>query len=413
MKKLLLKTNINYSWFILAAGFLIMAAAWGIIFNCASLFITPISEELGFKRSYVSAIITLSMLSQMILSVMSGKIFSKINIKLLMRIASLTISISYFTYSLANSLAEFYLITIIASVSSAFLTTLPLSLIINNWFYDKKGLAIGLAFMGSGIGGMILNALTGVWIELYGFRIAYRFLSVIMAVILIPCVFFIIEIDPKDINFKPFYSNGCRTVQIQGTGDGITLSEAAKTIKFWILMLCFMAGSMALATSFFTISPHMIDSGYNLTTSAYITALTMGALALSKLILGKMFDNFGLRVSVIVSILLNIAGLLGLIFVNYKVLLIIIVIGTGFGNAFGTIAFPIITARIYGQKDFSSIYGLFSAAGSLGGVIAPTINGMVFDKTGSYDTSYICMIILSVGIIAIFQLILPAEKERI
>ncbi len=410
MNKLLLKSKVYYGWIIVLAGFLIMATAWAIIFNCASIFVKPISDEFGFKRSYVSAIVTLSMFSQTIISVVSGKIFSKINIKRLMRISSVVISVSYFMYSLADSLLEFYAITIVASVSAAFLTTLPLSLIINNWFSDKKGLAIGFAFMGSGVGGMLFNALAGILMEVYGFRFAYMSLAVIMGIVIIPCVFFIIEIHPRDVYTEASYYEENKS-QVIDYDDGITLQEARKTYKFWILMICFIVGSIGMATTFFTISPHMSDSGYSLATSANITALTMGVLAVSKLALGRMFDRFGVRTSSILSILLNVVGLVGLLFAKYKIFLIFIVLGTGFGSAFSTIAFPIITDKLYGQKDFSNIYGLFCAASSIGGVAAPIINGVVFDMTGSYNYSYIFMLIVSVVLILIYNIILPGRNS--
>ena len=71
-----------------------------------------------------------------------------------MKISTITLVLSYYSYSLASSLSIIYLITVLVSISITLLCTLPLAFILNNWFN-------GIAFMGSGVGGMFLNSLAG------------------------------------------------------------------------------------------------------------------------------------------------------------------------------------------------------------------------------------------------------------
>ncbi|MBR3128117.1 MAG: hypothetical protein IKF35_07680, partial [Solobacterium sp.] len=70
------KKKIFYGWIIVAAGCVIMAATMGILSNCNSLFIKPISEDLGLSRQAVSAIISLLNFGSMAASFFAGKIFN-------------------------------------------------------------------------------------------------------------------------------------------------------------------------------------------------------------------------------------------------------------------------------------------------------------------------------------------------
>lgn len=397
MKRKQVRTNIFYGWFIVAAGFIIMATAVGIVNNCASLFIKPISGDLGFPRSKINAIFTIRAMVRMVVSLFAGRIFSKFNVKKLMQVSTIVLFISYFLHSLAKSLMMFYLLTIIVNIAASLLTILPLSLIINNWFYEKRGVAIGIAFMGSGIGGMIFNSLVGRWIVSYGWQSSYQILSVILLLAIFPCTFFIIHLRPKDVGLEALGRTTYNSVTDTETeSEGMMLSEALRTSKFWIIFTLTTTIALSIDTLMQTIAPHLTDVGYSITFSANIVALSMGSLAIGKLILGHSYDRLGIRLSNIISGIATISGLIGLIYAQYFISLILITVGVGLGCAFGTIANPIITQQIFGAKDYSSIYGVLSAANGLGAMIGPILNGYFFDKTGSYVTFLIISVIIGI-----------------
>ena len=94
---------------------------------------------------------------QMVMALFGGKIFVKFDVKKIMRISSILLAVGYFSYSLATSLPVFYLISVVVGFAMGGTTTMPLSLLIGNWFHQRRGFAVGVAFMGSGIGGMLFS----------------------------------------------------------------------------------------------------------------------------------------------------------------------------------------------------------------------------------------------------------------
>ncbi len=96
MKKKIYHGRIFYGWYIVAAAFIIMAVGWGIVFNTASLFINPISEELGLSRKAINATFTIRSICQLVISLFSGLIYKKLKMKNLMTVTSLSLALSFF-----------------------------------------------------------------------------------------------------------------------------------------------------------------------------------------------------------------------------------------------------------------------------------------------------------------------------
>lgn len=400
------KKKLFYGWIIVIAGFIIMSTGMGIAFNCSSLFIEPVSKELAFSRSEVNATVTIRYMCQMLIAFFSGKLFVKYKMKRLMQISAIALPLSYFCYSFSQTLITYYIITLIVSISAVLLTILPLSLIISNWFHDKRGLALGLTFMGSGAGGMVFNFLAGLWIKLYGWRITYQILSFLIFLTVIPCVFFLIHIHPRDIGLLPLGEvNDDNSKMSNIEVEGFLLSQAVKTSSFWGILVCAVSISMCINTLLFNISPHLTDIGYSTRFSANIVAMSMGSLAIFKVILGQLYDKLGLRIATTISCFATLFGLVGLIFANIYIVFPIIILCVGLGCSSNTMANPIITQKLFGLRDYSSIYGILTSVSALGGVIAPIINGYIFDVTGSYNLAFMVMIGVASIAILIYQFV--------
>lgn len=407
------KSRLHYGWIIVGTSFIIMAIAWSSVFNISGLFIKPISKDLGFSISEYSATITIRSATLMLVSLFAGKIYSRFNIVRTMKVATIILIISFFLLSMANSLIVFYLLTIIIGISVSLVGTLPISIILSNWFNKYRGFVLGLGLMGSGVGGMILSSLVGNWLVTVGWRMTYRYLTIIMIIFLVPCTMLLIHERPKDKKLLPYGSSQSNRTEILNLeNEGIMLKEAFKTAQFWSVCICSIFIMIGVNMLMFTVSPHLTDIGYSIPFSANIVALTMGSVALGKLILGRIYDRFGLRTALTISSLSVLFGVIGLLNGKYIIALAVVVIFSGIGSAYGTIAANLITLGLYGQKDYNSIFGFISAFVSLGGVIGPIFSGFMYDITGGYESSYIISIILCLIAVIIIQIIFikPSQK---
>lgn len=409
--KALLKSNIFYGWFIVGAAFFIMALGWGSVYNASSIFIQPITKELGFTRSEFNVTLTIKAVCLLVVSLLAGKIYSRFNIMKVMKVFSVTLVLSFYLYSFASTLLMFYAITIVVSTSLSLIAILPLSIILSNWFVKGRGSAIGMAFMGSGVGGMILSSLTGIWIQNYGWRVAYQFLTVLMAVFILPGVFLIIRTQPSHMGLKPYgITEESAETYRTAENEGIMLKEAFRSVIFWAVNLATVCLNIAINGLMLNVAPHLTDIGYSITFSANVVALIMGSLAIGKAAFGKLYDTIGLKATILIACIANIIALTGVIFSRSYIGLAVTVIFVGVGCAYGTIASSVLANDLFGKKDFNAIYGFLTAIGGVGSILNPIIYGFLYDSSGSYISSYLLSIVLCVVALFIFLAIFSWKK---
>lgn len=409
--KALSKTNIYYGWFIVGAAFFIMALGWGSVYNASSIFIQPISKELGFTRSEFNVTMTIKAVCQVGVSLLASRIYRRLDILKVMKASSVILILSFFSYSIASTLLMFYIITAVVSTTLSLIAILPLSIILSNWFVKGRGSALGMAFMGSGVGGMILSSLTGIWIQAYGWRVAYQIISVIMAVFILPSVFLIIKSHPKQMELKPYGITEESAVNYSNTeNEGLMLYEAMRSVKFWAINISSIFLLVAINGLMMNVAPHLTDIGYSITFSANLVALIMGSLAIGKFAFGKLYDIIGLKATILIACAANIIALTGLIFAKSYIGLAFTVVFVGIGCAYATIANSVLANEMYGKKDFNAIYGFLTAIGSIGSIITPILYGVLYDSSGSYISSYQVSIVLCVTALIIFLGIFAQKK---
>ena len=190
------KKKFHYGWFIVMSCFMIMSFYFCIVMNCPGLFVIPVTEDLGITRSQYSINTTVISISMMLVALFAGKIFGKFKIKKVMSIAAILLPITYAMYSRATSITMFYGISLIVGLCLGLCGMVPMSTLLTRWFNEKRGLATGLAFTGSGVGGMILQPIIGQLIANVGWRQTYLILGVLRFLVVVPCVIVFINAYP-------------------------------------------------------------------------------------------------------------------------------------------------------------------------------------------------------------------------
>ena len=377
------KPKAFYGWWIVAGCFLLTFTGIGFDINSIGVFLKPVTESLGFDRGEFSLYFTIAALSMMVAAPFMGKLLSKYNIRLVMGIATTLLSVSFFLYSQSTQLMHFYLLSILLGIGSAGTHVIPVALLITNWFKEKRGLAIAIALAGSGIGGMLFNPVANYLITTYSWQTAYMVLGCILAVTTIPVALFIVRLHPSEMGLKA-YGDTTESTETVADLKGFTMGEAIKTPGFWLLgLVLLLIGVMNMGVQQH-VPAYLNDIGHSPAFAANIVALFMGVLVLGKIVLGSVFDRFGPRVGVI--FIFTVFALAAFILTGSKVAAIAVIFGLvfGFANAIMTIPAPLLTAELFGQKNYGVIYGVMSIFYTLGSAIGMPLSGTIFDKTGSY-----------------------------
>lgn len=382
---------------ILISIFLIMFSGMGIIFNCSSLFIIPICDELGFSRSLFNFTFTIRSLTIMITTMSTGRVYQRLSIIKLMRVSVIIVFVSFFMMSFAYNIVSFYLLTIILGIAFTYISVVPASIIIQSWFKSDIGLFLGIVFMGSGVGGMVFNVMAGILIERFGWRITLKILAIILGISTIPTTFLFVKLTPAYKRTQPFYRE---TVIDKNEGEHSPIEvQSIVPVNIAILSILIVLTSFSSYSVMFNIAPYLVGSGFGNVVAASINSISMGALAFFKVLFGKICDSIGSLITTMICIIASIMSLSLLSFTHDLNLMYGVALLTGVAGTFGTVVVPIITLELLGKDNFSKYLGVTTACSNLGVSIVPLLSGFFFDRSTSYVPYFIFA--LSIACIAL------------
>ncbi len=383
--------KIFYGWYIVAAGFLIGALGICIVMNCAGLFVKPITAELGFTRQAYSMNMLINSLVRIVLAFFTGALLARFDLRKIMMLASILLPASFFMYSKATTLLQFYIISAFVGLFLGLLSFVQLAILITSWFHEKRGLAMGLAFTGSGAAGLLFSPLIAWLIETRGWRQTYVILSIIMLVGFVFCTFFIIRTKPEDMGLLPYG----QSAKPQATGEerlveGMACASALRTSTFWMWVALVLFSCACTSSSIQQINPYLSDIGYGAAFAATLSGVSMGSMALGKTGLGYLYDLIGNRKASLLAIGSIGVGFVALAFAKALPPLIYVwIVLSSVGLAFSSVAMPIVTSSLFGKKDYNRIYGYLNVGCSIGTAVGSPFMASVYDATGSYQAAWI------------------------
>ena len=380
-----------YGWIIVLCCTLLMAVGTGIFVNCVGIFVKPVCEDLGFERGTFTLYTTITSVLSMLAMLVFGELYRKNprRIRLYIAIGGLTGCLVFFGYSLSSKLWHFYTLSAIYGCVATTLAGISVTTLVNNWFVDKRGLATGLAFAGSGVSAAIMTPVLTTVVTDYGWRMGYRTMSLVSFIILIPAML-LIRLEPSDKGLLPYgvtphpSEEDKRSIPVIEQ-TGLTRAQAVKTSSFYfqsIGIFCLSLAGMGIsnhAISYFT------DIGYSPLTASTAMSLVMTIMIGAKILLGAVFDKIGSVPSAILTGLCMIASTLSIRFAGAGAFMpYVFSVCFGFGYSTLTVPYSYLIGQNFGTREFSSIYSLICTLGSLGGGIAATLTGMLYDRLGSY-----------------------------
>ncbi|WP_349730118.1 MFS transporter [Peribacillus frigoritolerans] len=392
--------GIFYGWYVVLCGFFIMFAGFSIINSLHSLFMVPVTEDLGISRTTFSIALSIAGLGVAVASPIMGKLLAKGNMKWIMSICVVMAGAGFMSYSLANSAVYFCIIGFVIGICVAGFSNIPISIMLTNWFYEKKGKAMGLAFAGSGIGAAVLSPIITKLISNYGWRTAYVIAGILIIVLTLPLVLLFAKKSPAEKGLVPLGSDKMEMAEttVESEQGGLTMGEAKKTAMFWIFVLGIVCFALVAGGVQMHIPAYLIDIGHPAIFAGTIFGILSLANTVGKLILGAVLDKFGTAGGAIyVGVCMTIA-MAALLLAKSQAFAFLFAIAFGFSIVISTLGPPFMTNDIFGKKDFGSIFGIvqvfFVTAGSLGVIVS----GLIYDLTESYRAAWIfflCLFIFS------------------
>lgn len=370
-------------WKVLAAAVVGLAFSPGpMIFGTFGLFAPHFAADHGWSRGAIMLALTCFNVAGVLVSPLTGALLDRHGVRRLLFPAMVALALGFPALAwLAGSLTAFYAIAFAWGATTVATQSISYSKLITGWFVQHRGLAIGIAAAGLGVGYVVMPLVAGALLAGYDWRVALSLLAVLVMVVPFACNLALARPAPA-MPAKLDTAGAILAV------PGLTLAEARRTREFAL-----MAGAILLASVALTgIVPHIsllaLDRGLSTGQAAAVASAYGLSTIAGRVLVGWLADHFPVPRVAIAFFACSAAGFVLAATVGASaglpmLVLVALTIGLGFGAESDVIA--LFISRYFGQRAFAAIYGYLLAAFLVGSSIGPALFGFVRDASGGYS----------------------------
>jgi MFS family permease len=373
-------------WWVVVGSFLgLVVSAAPVATNTIGTFIKPVSSDLGWTRSQVTLGLAISGFTMALGSVILGRLMDRYGIRpvTLASVVGFGVSMAAIGFT-PRSLTTFTVLYAVQGFFSAGIAPLPYAKSISGIFDRERGIALGIAIGGVGIGTVLVPQYAQTIIGMWGWREAYVGLGLLHLIVAFPAVLFLI----KEPGYgRPAQGTAVKKGPAASALSGIpgkTVGEALMDPAFWLILIPFITTGAILVGLNGTIVPMMTDLGMSVRLATTAVSVLGIATIAGRIFSGWLLDRIFAPYVTIMFLLVPFIGVLafggglsfGLPFIAA------FLIGLGIGGELDLMAFLI--SRYFGLRYFGALYGLLTGVFYIGAKGGPFLVNVIFEKTGSY-----------------------------
>ncbi len=390
-----MRLPVFYGWIVVAAAFVTMAI--GVNARTAfSLLFPPILDEFGWERGVTAGAFSFGFLAAALLGPLLGRLMDRRGPRWVIELGVVLEAAGLALAPLARHPWQLYLtLGVLVGSGSTCLGYTGQALFLPNWFVRRRGLAIGVAFSGAGVGSVLLLPWVQRMIAGAGWRSACWTLAAVVAAVLVP-LNLLLRRRPEELGLAP---DGDAAGAVEASAHAVnvvdrawasvdwTLGRAVRTARYWWIVVGFAAGLFAWYAVQVHQTKYLIDVGFSPAAAAWALGLVgFGGIA-GQIGLGHLSDRIGREWVWTLSsggFALCYLLLLAMRQAPTPALLYLMVaaqgmLGYGLASVYGA-----IPAEIFQGRHYGTIFGTLSVASILGGAAGPWLTGLLHDLTGSY-----------------------------
>jgi len=394
-------------WQVLAASVIGLACCIATLFAATfSVFLGPMRLDLGWSQSEAFSAVMLVSITAATSAPIIGLLVDRLGAKPVILFSFFMQVLIYASfYFQTTSLWSFYLrYTLLASL--AFGTShVAFVRVITLWFDRRRGLALGIALSGVGIGGVLWPLYTQLMIDLVGWRLAYVALAVAVAVVAFPVVGGLLRDSPASIG-QTSDGEPSNEQKSAGTMLGLTLRQAIRTRRYWLMVVTFFLIGFAVQSIMMHLVPLLTSRGLSPMLAAIAQSMLFFSVTTGRLTTGWLMDRFfaprvavGFLIAPIIGVVFLALGASGILAFTSALL-----VGLAVGAEIDVLAY--LSSRYFGSKNFSLIYGTFYGVYSLSGGAGPLITALLVEKFDGYTIPLFFLLgilIASISLLFMFE----------
>jgi MFS family permease len=409
-----------YGWGVVSTSVLVSFGQVPMYGPVLSVFVKPISDDMGWSRGEISLAFTLGSLGGSFASSVVGHQIDKYGARTAVVVAGMVITGALIGLALMQEVWQFWIFFGVGRTAAIVGINLGTSVAVASWFVRKRGRAVSFLGIGLRSGQATFPLMIAPIIIALSWRHAYGILAVVAFVLIILPGWLFIRRRPEDMGLLP---DGERP-DAAGVADSAarplaaeeeswTLQQARRTPAFWLLIVA----SMTVVFAQTAINLHAVasfqDRGVADAFAGVFVFVFAGMAALSAYAWGVLMDRVHIRWGTMLATGFMAASVVAIMFADNVPMALLFAVLFGLGAGGWTVAQVIIFANYFGRGHLGAIRGVALAIAGPVGAAGPLVAGYLQTYTGDYMLSFrIFLVALVVVILALFFAVPPKHPSH-
>ena len=391
-----------YGWVIVAVGFLTHIASAFSISSTLSVFLKPLSQDLGISRGVFSLIRSGEILIGAVAAPLVGSLLDRHGGKWLIAAGGLISGAGFLLLGQARDFWQFAIVRwLLISPGDTLMGSMVVNVSISQWFVRMRGRALALASMGHGLAKICMPVLAASLILHTGWRGAWVVFGVVTLVLVVGPSLLFMRRRPEDMGLLPDGRWKAPSVSVSANDVDMAKArpsaieevawsrhEALRTRAFWLIVTTFGVAHVGVTGLNLHVFSYVSDQGH----PAMVAALVMSIIAVMQfstpMVWGLLAERTDIAKLIMAKFVIQALGILlalsdpGLLSLYAGFFLY----GIGMGGT--SILAEMIWANYFGRISLGKIRGMGSLITSAFSAGGPPFFGLLFDLTQSYSLSF-------------------------
>lgn len=389
-----------YGWRMTLVCLLVQAIAGGITIYLYSLFASEVEKAFEAKRATVMLAATGHAVVSALVGPKLGELMDGHRLRWTMIGCAVAMGAGFMLIPLVPSVWGFVVgFTLLVSIGSAGLTTLFTPLLLSRWFVRKRGFAMGIAALGSQLGGFTLPPAVAFLIGKFGWQSAMHLVGLFALVSISALMYWAVVDRPQDCGQLPDGLEADSVAVASEVAGQSAIGAASLWIvlrdrNFWIASIGIGLVIAVFSAVLTNLSIFATDLGEPLERGAKLLSMFALIGIVTSPVIGRMCDLFDIRLVFAGIVAMSLLALLVYAFAqDYTGLLvataIIAAVGGGVTPFIGALVGRLFDLSVYGRATGS----LFLVAIGVSSLV-PVLSGWLYDTSGSYRIMFQVMAVL-------------------
>jgi sugar phosphate permease len=389
------RTPFFYGWIIVAGAFFGAFASGGIQGFTFSVFLKPMSNDLGWTRSALTAGIAINTLVASFIAPIFGFIVDKYGPRPIMAVAALVGGVAAGLLSNVTELWQFYVIFAVAGIfGGAALGEVVTQSTVVKWFVRLRGRAVAIGSMGGAASGAVLAPVITFMVATSGWRSGWVLMAAIFFMLLFPISLLMIR-SPEDVGLTP--DGDRREANSQNRSDDEVswyLKEALRDKTLWFLTAALTVAGLCVSSVVVHEFSLITDRGFSSTTAAAVLSTHAVMASAGRLIWGFVVEKVKVRYAMSIVFLLCGLSVIMLVTVENSPLLFVFAVIYGLSIGGYSVTTAVAFANYYGRANVGSIRGAVSPLVTGSVAVGPVLIAVGYDLQGNYTMGFFILSLL-------------------